>query len=423
MSKAGNEKSRIALLHYSAFPVVGGVEKVVARQRLLFEADGHPVAVVAGRGDPSTGIILPELDSADLSVRSITDELICGRNPQAFAALQRRIEELLAQHLGGAGVVVAHNILHLHLNLPLTAALLSWAERHRDVRVVSWCHDISRYVRPNSGERTRSGYPWDLLRRPRPGIAYAAVSAERRDLLAEIFGVEKESIRVVPNGVDPGTLVGLSERGRLLADLLDWGQADVLLFLPVRLTRAKNVEFALRLTAALRSSGLEPRLAVSGPPDPHSPGIRGYVEQLKDLRRELDLEPAAHFLFEEMDAPPGGEAVDDGLMGELYRLCDVVLMPSLREGFGMPVLEAGLAGRPVFATRMPALETVDPGLIHIIGPRETPDDVARRIRDWMERDAAYRLRTTIRRTLTWESVYRRSIRSLVLPDERKKEPV
>jgi glycosyltransferase involved in cell wall biosynthesis len=417
------EKTRIALLHYSAFPVVGGVEKVIAQHRRLFEADGHQVAVVVGRGDSSAETILPELDSADPAIRSITGELIRDRVPQAFAALQRRIEEALERHLGGADVVIAHNILHLHLNLPFTAALLSWTERHPDVRVISWCHDISRYIRPESGKKIRAGYPLDLLRRRSPRIVYVAVSAARREMLAEIFGSDAGSIRVVPNGVDPPTLLGLSERGRRLAESIDWSQADVLFFLPVRLTRAKNIEFALRLAAALLESGVEPRMVVSGPPDPHTAGIRAYVDQLKDLRRELGLDGKAHFLFEEIPAPPGGEAVDDGLMGELYRLCDIVLMPSLREGFGMPVLEAGLAGRPVFATRMPALETIDPGLVHVIGAQETPGEAARRIRKWMENDMAYRLRKTVRRTLTWASVYRRWIRGLVSRDLEKKEPM
>jgi glycosyltransferase involved in cell wall biosynthesis len=416
------EKNRVVLLHYSAFPVVGGVEKVMAHHRRLLEADGHAVSIVAGRGDPSAQVILPELDSANPEIRSVQTELTRGRIPDSFAVLQRRIRDALTPHLDRAEVLILHNVIHMHLNLPLTAALHEWADRNSGVRIISWCHDISRFVRPSSGEKVREGFPWELLRKRHPRAVYVAVSNARRDTLAEIFRDPADSIRVVPNGVDPETLLGLSMAGRRLANLLDWSTADVILFLPVRLTRAKHIEFALRLTAALRDCGVAPRMVVSGPPDPHAAGIRAYVDQLKRLRKDLGLETAAHFLFEEVRAAPGGEAVDDGLMGELYRLCDIVLMPSLREGFGMPVLEAGLAGRPVFATRMPAFETIDPGLIHVIGGKESPLEVARRILIWMETDGGYRLRRTIRRNLIWESVYRNSIRSLVSSPQTQEGP-
>jgi glycosyltransferase involved in cell wall biosynthesis len=409
------------LLHYSAFPVVGGVEKVMAQHRRLLEADGHTVTVVAGRGDPSTQVILPELDSANPEARAVFKALAQGRTPESFAALSRRIGDLLEPHLERAGILILHNVLHLHLNLPLTEALHAWTEGHPQARVISWCHDVSRFVRPGSGEKLRRGFPWDLMRRRNPRITYVAVSNARRELLAEVFGAPPDSIRVVPNGVDPDILLGLSEAGRRAADRLGWSSADLILFMPVRLTRAKNLEFALRMTAALRDAGVRPTLVVSGPPDPHTSGIRDYVGQLKGLRRELDLNGAAHFLFEELPPVSKGETVGDRLMGELYRLSDIVLMPSLREGFGMPILEAGLAGRAVFATRMPALETIDPGLIHLIGVRESPAEAAKRVLAWMETDQGYRFRRIVRQRLTWESIYRRSIRGLISGAQPKGE--
>jgi glycosyltransferase involved in cell wall biosynthesis len=404
---------RIVLLHYTAFPVIGGVEKVMAHHARLLAADGRTAVVVAGRGDPSSQVILPELDTAHPEVRLVLRSLTQAEVPREFAALQRRIRETLAPHLERADVLILHNVLHLHLNLPLTAALHEWIERHPERRIVSWCHDISRYLRPSSGETLREGFPWNLLRTRQAGVSYVAVSSARRDLLAEIMRCEAGLIRVVPNGVDPASLLGFSEAGRRIAERLQWSAADLILFLPVRLTRAKNIEFALRLTAALRDSGVAPRMLVSGPPDPHTAGIGAYIDHLRKLRTALNLETEAHFLFEELSGKGEGVGVDDDVMGELYRMCDIVLMPSLREGFGMPVLEAGLVGRTVFATKMPALETIDSSLIHLIRAGDSPGDSARKILAWMESDREYRLRRSIRRTLTWEAVYRNHLRDLV----------
>jgi glycosyltransferase involved in cell wall biosynthesis len=405
---------RAVLLHYSAFPVVGGVEHVMAEHERLLAAGGYPVQVIAGRGDPSSQIILPELDSAHPRVRAVLQELVEGRFPEGFAALQSDIREALAPYLERADVVILHNVLHLHLNLPLTAALQDWMDENPEQRVISWCHDISRHLRSSRGQTPRRGYPWDLLRRRMPETTYIAVSSARRDRLAEIFDCQAEAIRVIPNGVDPKILLGLSETGRWIADRIQWSSAELILLLPVRMTRAKNLEFALHLTAALIDAGIKTRMIVSGPPDPHTTGIRKYVHQLRRLRKTLGLHAAVYFLFEER--PCGSshpEGVTDGVMGELYRLCDIVLMPSLREGFGMPILEAGLAGRTVFATRMPVFETINPGWIHIIEKDEPPEITARRIGTWMKTDRIYQFRRSIRKNLTWDAVFRRHIRSVV----------
>lgn len=44
------KKSRIALLHYSCPPVVGGVEEIIRQQAALFHRYDHKVKVLAGDG-------------------------------------------------------------------------------------------------------------------------------------------------------------------------------------------------------------------------------------------------------------------------------------------------------------------------------------------------------------------------------------
>ena len=63
---------------------------------------------------------------------------------------------------------------------------------------------------------------------------------------------------------------------------------------------------------------------------------------------------------------PGG--VSDELMAELYRWADALLFPSEQEGFGLPLLEAGLARLPVFCTALAVLREAGGADVHYFPP-------------------------------------------------------
>jgi glycosyltransferase involved in cell wall biosynthesis len=56
--------------------------------------------------------------------------------------------------------------------------------------------------------------------------------------------------------------------------------------------------------------------------------------------------------------PGDGHPVDDRTIAELYRLADLVLLPSESEGFGLPVLEAALARTPLVCADIPVLREI-----------------------------------------------------------------
>src|SRR5438132_4982323 len=86
----------IALLHYSAPPVVGGVESVMAHQARQMAAAGHAVTLVAGRGAALDGtasfVNLPLLDSRHPRVLAVKAGLDGGQVPDDFARLSADIE-------------------------------------------------------------------------------------------------------------------------------------------------------------------------------------------------------------------------------------------------------------------------------------------------------------------------------------------
>src|SRR5205085_9503231 len=79
-------RRRLALVHYTAAPVTGGVEAVLAAHARLLRRAGHDVRVVAGRGDCE---LVPELDSRHPEVEQLTSRLAAGRfDDAAFERLR-----------------------------------------------------------------------------------------------------------------------------------------------------------------------------------------------------------------------------------------------------------------------------------------------------------------------------------------------
>ena len=97
-------------------------------------------------------------------------------------------------------------------------------------------------------------------------------------------------------------------------------------------------------------------------------------------------------------------------------MADVLFMPSHREGFGMPVLEAGLAGVPVAAsTAVPAAVELAGDAALLFAPGEPPAAVARRLVEWLDANPVARLRRRTRQRYTWEAIFVHDIEPLLAP--------
>ncbi len=418
MKPANGGRPRIVFVHYTAPPIVGGVEAVIAEQVRLFREAGYPTLIIAGRAaeEPAEGVgevvVIPEMDSENPEYLEIHQELEKSKLPRHFSEMKASIERQMEKVLKPDDIVIAHNVLTTHFNLALTAAIHGLVSRTVLTRLIVWCHDISRHVNPERDVPHYHGQPWDLLRTLIPGATYVAVSTARQRTLAAILSCPPERIQVIRNGVDPVQLLALSEIGEHLARVYGLFQADLVMLMPVRITKIKNIEFAFQVEAALKQAGLQVRLIITGPPDPHVEEIHDYVDDLRELRKQLALEDEAIFVYDGTPRYPSPFLIDASVVAELYRICDLVLMSSHREGFGMPVFEAAFLGRPVFASHIPATDELS-GFQYFIEHDEAPDAVAERIHHWADSDAAHILRRTIRREYTWSSIFERRIVPLV----------
>jgi len=410
---------RVALLHYSTPPVVGGVESVLAHHARLMTEAGHAVKIVAARGEAWDERIplvrLPLMDSRHPEVLAIKAELDAGRVPPGFAPLVDAIESALRPALADADVVVAHNVCSLHKNLALTAALHRLNGEAHAWRFILWHHDLA-WTTPRYRPELHDGYPWDLLRTDWPGVRQVAVSEPRRRELAELLGLPAERIVVVPNGVETAHLLKLETQTRTLVRRLNLAEAEPLLLLPVRLTPRKNIELALRTVAALRRRDVPPErlyypnamLLVTGPEGPHNPANAEYRRRLLALRDELGLRGAAHFVAEHTP-----EFLPDAVVADFFRLADALILPSREEGFGIPLVEAAITRLPVFCADIPPLRDLGGDDATYFSPEADPEAVAAMIAARLHTDPAYRFAARARRSFSWEAIYTAHIAPLL----------
>jgi glycosyltransferase involved in cell wall biosynthesis len=298
------------------------------------------------------------------------------------------------------GVCIVHNAITLHKNLPLTAALRLLADEGA-THFIAWCHDFAWQDALYTPD-LHPGQPWDLLRTPWPGVRYVVVSAHQRERLAALLGLPKDQIEVVNPGVDLDFLK-LEPTTRSLLEKLDLLAADPLMLLPARITRRKNIEFAVRVTAALTRHKPQATLVITGPPGPHNPSNVAYLEALQALREELSVTARVHFLYEQGDGDQPLH-VSDAMMADLYHLADLLLFPSHREGFGIPVLEAGLVRLPVFAAHIPSVQESAGDLAHLFDPEGDPTAAAEAIAAYLASNRAYQLRRRVLGQFTWQAI-------------------
>ena len=285
-------------------------------------------------------------------------------------------------------ILFVHNVLTMPFSEGATMACSELAAS--DLPVVSWVHDLAAinpyYQVPENA----------IIRRHPPGSTVVAVSEERAAAYRELTGFE--SVQVVPNGIDlflelAGDL--LKTRPALKGTLAG---AFPILFHPTRILRRKNIGLGLRVVAELKKLGFTPRLLISGAQESFSGEQAAYQGELDNLVSDLCLEGSVFFLADE-------SPLEATSMGQLYQLADALFFPSEQEGFGLPVLEAGIRKTPIFASETQPLAHLarENGVVFPLAA--SPVELAIQIRDFFSLCSSSQVRRAIQRDFDWQGIY------------------
>ena len=263
-------------------------------------------------------------------------------------------------------------------------------------RTVVTFHD-ALLLKLQARELPTTAYPWFTMRGHSLSLAairrvarVIAISESSRDDLLRLAGYPPERVRIVPHAVSERfrpRIESPSENGKgpnRPARILHVGHCG----------SSKNIEGILRaLPALVRRLGPQLVFVKVGGPFTRGQlalisrlGINGHVQHLGTVP-EADL--------------PG-----------VYADADLLLMPSLYEGFGLPVLEAMACGTPVIASNQGSLPEVvgDAGVLVEPTDIEQIADAAERLLEDASLRADLRKRGLERaRAFTWERTARETL--------------
>lgn len=238
-----------------------------------------------------------------------------------------------------AGLSKDLDLLHVpHFNIPI----------FRKKPLVVTIHDLTYLREPGAAKRRFARQYADYLFKKIAKKAAAVITVSeftRRDLLAAFPKLDPKKVFVTHEAASP--LFGVIEDAELLARVRTrLGLVKPFVLFVGSLKPHKNVPMLIQAVDELRrEKGMDHELVLVGRPDPSNKALASLIAQSPFVRAL-------------------GELSDDDLV-PIYNLADAFVLPSFREGFGLPALEAMACGTPVLVSDRSSLPEVvgDAGLV------------------------------------------------------------
>lgn len=284
---------------------VGGVTSHVLGLSKALAARGHRMIVASGGGR------LEEL-LGRLGVEHWPSPLATSADfsPQVFGAAKALVERARTEHL---------DAVHAHTRVGQVVA--DRLGRDLGVPMVATWHG---FFRPNLGRRL-----W-----PCTGDMTIAISEPVRQHLMLDFHVPEERVRLVVHGIDPSPFESPADptAPQRLADALRLPPDAAVAGTVARLVPAKGIDLLIRALPAIRQQVPSAHLLLVGDGEARA--------ELEALARSLGVADAVRIT-----------GVLPETSSALALMRTFVFMPAHQEGFGLSLLEAMAAARPIVAVR------------------------------------------------------------------------
>lgn len=366
-------KARIGMIHYTLPPAISGVEMVIREHARLLDNRGYKVYLLGAKGSKIRKTIDIQIarsfDPKSQRVNLVQEELKKYIIPDDFKILKKNYKTILQKWIQKHQLkcIIVHNILSRHYNLALTAAIVEYAnENHTDIKWITWVHDasfIDTYY-TNLNDKLKKQYPWNLIAEHQKTFQYVCVSNTRKKEMIQVFG-ENKRMKVIHNGLDINKMLPLPLQTRELFKKVTARSPDYVGIIPVRIVERKNIEFAIEFAKiAEREFSKRFVFIITGAVHQQNRYATSYLMRLKDIIAKENLHINFIFLNEFVLESGQNFNIDKVNMRDLYLISDFLFLPSLGEGFGLPIIEAGFMRIPIFCSNLTVFKEVGNGFIY-----------------------------------------------------------
>lgn len=381
--------SRVGIVHYSAPPrQVAGVEVVIDYHSRILTSQGYDLRLIFGKGGGLGYKNLEECEVPLLSpenprVQEVQEEIL-GKHEETeeFKKLKEDIKQELRKLFSDLNSCIIHNIPSMPFNFAATAAINELANG-KMTRFIFWLHD-SILVR-DEWQDSVGKFPLTLLHHKNQRITFVTPTTFRAKQFASLEEPYKiPKMNVIPNGVSVEEYLKIDEITKKLMRRLGLSFNDFIIVAPVRVLPRKNIELALNVIHELvRLSGKKRiKLLITGPPGTNLESL-AYETRLKEIIKMRRLQDDVIFCHDliSFKRQISNDEIIKWSVADVYNIADLVLIPSKEEGFGLPVIEAGAARKPIFCSRIPPFQELIREDIegYMFDLKNPPEDIAFRI--------------------------------------------
>lgn len=386
-------KIRIAIIHYTCPEAEkSGVTTVIRNHAIHLTKLGNEITIIYGKGGELEGVrevYIEELNPDHPKISELQGKILSGKLDEStrekFVMTKETLKTKIRDAIQGLDIVIVHNISSMLFNFPATVAINELVGESKS-KFVFWTHDS--IVLRQEWKKFLKTWPFTELHHQHPNVSNVTITEFRAKQLSQIRDehYRLKDIKVIPNGMNVEEYEKLDETTLNLREKLSLRWDDYVILMPIRVLPRKNIELGLKIIYELQKLVGEQRvrLVITGPPDPQARAhAQRYIDYLNKMIKKLNLEDNVlliHDLISFRRLYENNKIVKWGI-ADAYALADLVLITSKEEGFGLPVLEAGVARKALFVSRIkPFEELLKEGIeAHMFGLNEKPANIAFKI--------------------------------------------
>lgn len=296
------------ILFYTDTPIYGGAERQMVLLTKFLDPRKYNILLACSKNH-SLDEFAAQFESIGKKVFRLN--VIHKHDPRHYFQLKKIIKE--------NGI----SLLHAHVWNPASCRYAYLAAKSEKIPLVITEHD------PGEISKLKTLIKKYLIKNV---SAVIAISEENKKFLSEAYPRLKDKITVVHNGIDidefEQKLSNFTEREKYRKEIFLTKPRDKIILCVAELHPRKGIKYLIEALAKIEDENL--RLIVVGDGQ--------QKRELEKLAKNLGVAEYVKFLGQRNDVP------------QLMASADIFILPSLREAFGLVLLEAMIAKLPIIST-------------------------------------------------------------------------